>query len=186
ATGPSAGSQDGPAGSQDEAGQQPGPGPMLGDQQVAGAARAAASHSRNRIVDTSTGRDDGLNKCPRCGGTDIHYSISSGALVCAYCRHQWNEDNAEESFGLDSSIADLRGHTLASGTADIREDVTVMTLKCQGCGAEVVINVDQQLQARCHWCRQTLSVNTQIPNGAVPDAVLPFQLTRDQAIEKIR
>ncbi|MFC7456108.1 proline-rich domain-containing protein [Brachybacterium sp. GCM10030267] len=161
------------------------PAQMLGDDQIAGATEAARQHAAHRIIDTSSGRSDGLSKCPRCGSTDIKYSLSAKALVCAYCRHQWNEDNAEQAFGLDSSIAELQGHTMASGTADIREDVSVVTLKCQGCGAEVVINVDQELQARCHWCRQTLSVNTQIPNGAVPDAVLPFELTREQAIERI-
>ncbi|ATG53317.1 hypothetical protein CFK38_16255 [Brachybacterium vulturis] len=137
------------------------------------------------MIDTSSGQDDGLNKCPSCGSSEIRYSLTEKALVCSYCRHTWNEENAEEAFGLDSSIADLRGHTMASGTADVREDLTTVTLKCQGCGAEVVINVDQDLQARCHWCRQTLSINSQIPNGAIPDAVLPFQLTREEAIERI-
>src|SRR5699024_3485666 len=94
----------------------------------------------NRIIDTSSGRDDGLNKCPRCGSAEIQYSLSAKALVCAYCRHSWNEENAERAFGLDSAIADLRGHTMASGTQDVRDDLTTMTLKCQGCGAEVVIN----------------------------------------------
>src|SRR5699024_1628065 len=139
----------------------------------------------NRIIDTSSGRDDGLNKCPRCGSAEIQYSLSAKALVCAYCRHTWNEENAERAFGLDSAIEGLHGHTMASGTSDVRDDLTTMTLKCQGCGAEVVLNVDQELQARCHWCRQTLSINSQIPNGAVPDAVLPFQLTREEAIAHI-
>ncbi len=107
------------------------------------------------------------------------------ALTCTYCRYQWNEANAEKTFGLDSAISELRGHTMASGTADVREDSSVVTLKCQGCGAEVVINADEQLQARCHWCRQTLSINTQIPNGSVPDAILPFALTKEQAMAKI-
>jgi hypothetical protein len=40
--------------------------------------------------------------------------------------------------------------------------------------------------ARCHWCRHVLTVNEQIPNGAVPDAVLPFSVTHDAAMEKIR
>ncbi|HJF48765.1 TFIIB-type zinc ribbon-containing protein [Brachybacterium paraconglomeratum] len=159
--------------------------PMLGDEAVARAAEAAAGHSSERIIDTSSGRDDGLNKCPRCGSTEIQYSLTAKALVCSYCRHSWNEDIAEQRFGLDSSIAELRGHTMASGTADVREDLTTVTLKCQGCGAEIVLNVDQQMQARCHWCRQTLSINSQIPNGAVPDAVLPFLLTREEAVERI-
>ncbi|AXK47098.1 TFIIB-type zinc ribbon-containing protein [Brachybacterium saurashtrense] len=141
--------------------------------------------SGNRFIDTSSGRDDGLNKCPRCGSTEIEYALGAKALVCSHCRHTWNEQNAEKLFGLDSSIAELQGHTLASGTADVREDLTMVTLKCQGCGAEVVINAEQSVQARCHWCRQTLSLNTQIPNGAVPDALLPFQLTREDAIARI-
>ena len=145
----------------------------------------ARRRSANRIIDTSSGRDDGLNKCPRCGSAEIQYSLTAKALVCAYCRHSWNEENAERAFGLDSAIAELRGHTMASGTQDVRDDLSTVTLKCQGCGAEVVINVDQDLQARCHWCRQTLSISSQIPNGAVPDAVLPFQLTREEAIERI-
>lgn len=158
---------------------------MLGDDAVASAAEAVRKHSSHRIIDTSSGKDDGLNKCPRCGSTEIHYSLSAKALFCSYCRHTWNERNAEQAFGLDSAISELRGHTMASGTSDVREDLTTVTLKCQGCGAEVVINVEQQVQARCHWCRQTLSINSQIPNGAIPDAVLPFQLTREEAIERI-
>ncbi|MFQ6484316.1 TFIIB-type zinc ribbon-containing protein [Brachybacterium epidermidis] len=158
---------------------------MLPEQSLGEAAQKALRNAGNRIVDTSSGKTDGLDKCPRCGSTDIHYSITAKALVCGYCRNQWNEDVAEQAFGLDSAIEELRGHTMASGTGDIREDLTTVTLKCQGCGAEVVIRVDEQLQKRCHWCRQTLSINTQIPNGAVPDAVLPFQLTREQAIDRI-
>ncbi|MGO1506370.1 MAG: hypothetical protein ACTHWV_15555, partial [Brachybacterium sp.] len=87
--------------------QQPGtqqPPQMLGDEAVAGAAQAARKHSSNRIIDTSSSGTDGLNKCPRCGGTDIQYSLTAKALVCAYCRHSWNEENAEQAFGLDSSI----------------------------------------------------------------------------------
>lgn len=139
----------------------------------------------DRVVDTSSSVGDGLHKCPRCGSAEIRYSIPARALECSYCRHHWNEEVAEQKFGLDSSIAELQGHTLASGTADVREDLTTVTLKCQGCGAEVVINIAEQMQSRCHWCRQTLSVNSQIPGGAVPDAVLPFLLTREEAVERI-
>ena len=41
------------------------------------------------------------------------------------------------------------------------------------------------LGARCHWCRNTLSVNQQIPNGAIPDVVLPFNLTKAEAKAQI-
>jgi hypothetical protein len=41
------------------------------------------------------------------------------------------------------------------------------------------------MSARCHWCRHVLTVNEQIPNGAVPDAVLPFSITHADAVAKI-
>ncbi|MCL1891660.1 MAG: TFIIB-type zinc ribbon-containing protein [Coriobacteriia bacterium] len=73
-----------------------------------------------------------------------------------------------------------------SGAADIDPSVSAqVTIKCQGCGAEVVIDTNESMTARCHWCRQILSIEHQIPNGAVPDALLPFHLTREQARESI-
>jgi DNA-directed RNA polymerase subunit RPC12/RpoP len=130
---------------------------------------------------------DGVNRCPRCGSTEIQLRASAGELVCLFCRHQWSEARVEETLGLGEGLDQLSGTVVASGAADISADAaTVMTLKCSGCGAEVVVNVSEGLNARCHWCRHVLSINEQVPNGAVPDAILPFSLTHDQAVEKIR
>jgi DNA-directed RNA polymerase subunit RPC12/RpoP len=60
----------------------------------------------------------------------------------------------------------------------------VSPFKCGGCGAEVVVNTAEQMGARCHWCRHVLTINEQIPNGAVPDAVLPFHITHDDAVAR--
>lgn len=131
--------------------------------------------------------NDGLNRCPKCGSTDIQLHASTGQLICLFCRHEWQEERVEEQFGLGEGIDKLEGTVIASGASDIQADTSeVLTFKCQGCGAEVVVDTTHALNARCHWCRHTLSVNQQIPNGAVPDAVLPFKLTKDEAVEKIK
>ena len=62
---------------------------------------------------------------------------------------------------------------------------SVMTIKCQSCGAEVIINTEEATRARCHWCRNALSINEKIPNGAVPDFILPFKITKEQARDSI-
>jgi DNA-directed RNA polymerase subunit RPC12/RpoP len=130
---------------------------------------------------------DGVNRCPRCGSTEIQLRASTGALVCLFCRYEWNEERVEERLGLGEGLTELQGTVVASGAADITPDTaTILTLKCSGCGAEVVVNVSEGLNARCHWCRHVLGINEQIPNGAVPDAVLPFRLTHDEAVTKIR
>lgn len=128
----------------------------------------------------------GVNRCPRCGSTDVQLRVETGQLVCLFCRFEWAESRVEEQFGLGEGLDDLEGTQVSTGAADIRDDSSVVTMKCQGCGAEVVVDTSNAMSARCHWCRHVLSVNQQIPNGAVPDAVLPFRLTHAQAVDHIR
>lgn len=130
---------------------------------------------------------DGVNRCPRCGSTEIQLRPTSGMLVCLFCRYEWSEAQIEPEIGGDGDLSELRGTTIASGAADIDPEVSgMLTLKCAGCGSEVVVNTAEAMSARCHWCRHVLTVNEQIPNGAVPDAVLPFALTHEQAVASIR
>jgi hypothetical protein len=62
---------------------------------------------------------------------------------------------------------------------------TQVTIQCQGCGAGIVLDVEETMSARCPWCREFLSIEQQMPHGAVTDAVLPFLLTREEAQAKI-
>ena len=135
------------------------------------------------IVQTDIGNKDGQNKCPKCGSTDIATNTNSGKLRCNFCRYEFE---VEKVSGLVEDISKLEGKVMASGTNDIVADAKdVLTFKCSSCGAEVVIDTASSLQARCHWCRNTLSVNEQIPNGAIPDVVLPFSINRDTAKSEI-
>jgi DNA-directed RNA polymerase subunit RPC12/RpoP len=106
--------------------------------------------------------------------------------VCLFCRHEWAEARLDETVA-NGDLTTLSGTTIGSGAADIDTGAgSLITLKCGGCGAEVVINTAEQMGARCHWCRHVLTVNEQVPNGAVPDAVLPFSITHNDATAKIR
>jgi len=140
------------------------------------------------VIDTSaTELRDGINRCPRCGSTDVRLRPASGMLVCLYCRNEWSSARVEEELGLGEGLKDLKGTIIATGAADIDAAAASMrTFKCGGCGAEVVVDTAHAMTARCHWCRHVLGVNEQIPNGAVPDAVLPFRVTKDDAVERIR
>jgi DNA-directed RNA polymerase subunit RPC12/RpoP len=139
-------------------------------------------------IDTSADElKDGVNRCPKCGATDIRQKPGSDLLVCLYCRNEWHSDRVEEEFGLGEGIDQLHGTVIASGARDIKADVaSLMTFKCSGCGAEVTVNTQNAMTARCHWCRHVLGVNEQIANGAVPDAVLPFHIKKDDAVARIR
>lgn len=130
---------------------------------------------------------DGLNRCPKCGSTDIRLKLGSDLLVCQYCRNEWHGTRVEEAFGLGEGLDQLRGTVIASGARDIQADTaSLMSFKCTGCGAEVTVNTESTMTARCHWCRHVFGINEQIANGAVPDAVLPFHIRKDDAVARIR
>ena len=140
-------------------------------------------NSDTKVVDTDVGNNSGQDKCPKCGATDISLNAQTGLLRCNFCRYEFKPEKVE---GLETDITKLEGEIVGSGTQDIDENSKDMvTIKCTSCGAEVVIDTSETTQARCHWCRNYLSINEQIPNGAVPDVVLPFKLKKDEARQEI-
>jgi DNA-directed RNA polymerase subunit RPC12/RpoP len=165
--------------------QPPFDGPPLSLEEELAAARAEPEPGPD-IETVNESLSDGLNRCPKCGSTDVRLRGSTEMLVCLFCRHQWQEARVEEELGLGVGIDDLEGTVVAGGAEAITDDDDVITMTCGGCGADVVVDTAHAMNARCHWCRHTLNVNQRTPNGAVPDAVLPFRLTRDEAVEKIR
>lgn len=133
------------------------------------------------IIETDNNAVNGQNKCPKCGSTDISLN-SNGNLRCNFCRHEFMPQRLE---GMEEDISKLTGTTVGSGAQDITSDENIITLKCTSCGAEVVVDTSVSTTARCHWCRSNLSINNQLPNGVIPDAVLPFYITKEDAKESI-
>lgn len=92
-----------------------------------------------------------------------------------------------DTLNLDGEIGELSGIVIGSGSEDIIPTTDeILTFKCSACGAEVVIDTNSSTQSRCHWCRNKLSMNQQVANGAVPDMILPFKLTKESAVTSIR
>ena len=72
-------------------------------------------------VGPDTGNDrlqNGVNRCPKCGSTDVLPKPGTDTLMCLFCRYAWSEARVEERFGLGDGIGDLRGVQLASGARD--------------------------------------------------------------------
>lgn len=136
-----------------------------------------------RVIKTDLENKDGQNKCPKCGATEITLNVNTGKLRCNYCRCEFEPIKLTN---MENNLSDLKGQIIGSGATNIISDTNeVVTFKCESCGAEVVVDTSSSTQARCHWCRSTLSVNQQIPNGAIPDVVLPFNVKKDDAKEII-
>lgn len=132
----------------------------------------------DKIINTKTKAKDGQLKCPNCGASEIEPNPKTGKLRCIYCFSEFDGKEATK----EKDIKSLKGKTKGSGTSDIKEDAEkVITLRCGGCGAEVVIDMENAPHARCHWCRSILSINSQVDNGAIPDSILPFKTPKEEA-----
>lgn len=156
------------------------------------------------IINTASGKPDGLNKCPYCGSAEVFLDVQSGHPKCHYCKKLLPApDLFEEPAAQSSSCTSVSKSNLAqpitpeaqalsseihhSGAKNIAFDSSsFVTIECQGCGAEILVNTDETVTKRCHWCRQLLSLENQMPNGAVPDILLPFLLSKDDALAKIK
>ncbi len=135
------------------------------------------------IIKTDTDSKNGQTKCLKCGSTDISLNSNNGKLRCNYCRFEFEPIKINN---LETDLNKLSGKTICGGATDIiRGAKDIMTLKCTSCGSEVVIDTNSSTSARCHWCRNTLSINQQIPNGVIPDALLPFRISKEVAKEQI-
>lgn len=119
-------------------------------------------------------------RCPNCDSTEIVYDEKIGKLKCSYCQNVFEAEKAEEV-----NVAELEGKNISKGAKDIKDD-DIVTLTCNSCGANVVINAKEAPVARCHWCRSVLSLDDKIENGAIPDVILPFSVSKDEAINLMK
>ena len=121
-------------------------------------------------------------RCPHCGSSDVAFDEKTGKLKCSYCRSLIDPELINDN----DDIAHLKGKIVGGGAEKIIDDKTMITMKCSACGSKITINTDESLSARCPWCRNILSVQDKLPNGAVPDMILPFKVTRNRAFEAMR
>lgn len=129
---------------------------------------------------------NGQAKCPKCGATDIALDQSTGIFTCNFCRHKFKEELAQKE-DTEEDILELKGNNISERAGDIdTEEDSLVTIKCQGCGAEIVLDTREEMQARCHWCRSVLSLNGTVSNGAVPDMLLPFAVEKEEAEKEIK
>lgn len=120
-------------------------------------------------------------RCPNCGASDAEYDISAGGLRCAKCRTIFVSPKINALGGVDELVGEIK----SEGADDIEENDFVVTFRCPSCGANVMLKKDAK-NAECHWCRHSLKMSQRIPNGAMPDMILPFKLTRKEALSRMK
>ena len=125
---------------------------------------------------------NGQYNCPSCGSSEVLYSNKYKALECKYCGYLFNDKPND-----DNKIKKLKGLTKAKGSIDIDKNANnLVVIKCDGCGSEVVIDINDKPVARCQWCHSILALNDISETGYSPDKILPFKLSKEEAVSKMK
>lgn len=129
-----------------------------------------------------------ISKCTYCGGA-LKYDAELHMLVCEYCLGMFFVEKTEEEkllsqmSDLQDSIKDV-SYKGSSVAGDI-EEMECSIYKCQGCGAELVIN-DVEAATYCAYCGQPSVVFERIARRRRPKYIIPFSVTKNAAIVNIR
>jgi hypothetical protein len=114
--------------------------------------------------------------CPKCGGR-MSFAPDGQSLVCDYCtRHQAvgfaRTPAAEKDFV--TAMATARGHG---------KPLNEQVFHCEGCGSEFLLP-PRQISASCIYCGSPHVVDWKdTGNLLAPDAVVPHQFNRRQAVK---
>ena len=150
-------------------------------------------------------------QCPACTGPP-HYSAKSGKLECDYCGSSFDVAEIEALYARKEAeaaaakqAADAKAEAAqaakdeaaeaaaASGgwdTSDLSRDWGaeadgLRVYSCPSCGAELICDQSTAATA-CPYCGNPAIVPGQFSGALRPDYILPFRLSKDDAVQALR
>lgn len=150
-------------------------------------------------------------QCPACTGP-LHYSAKSGKLACDYCGSSFDVAEIEALYArkeaeaaaakqaadakaeaAQAAKAEAAEAAAASGgwdTSDLSRDWGaeadgLRVYSCPSCGAELICD-ETTAATSCPYCGNPTVVPGQFSGALRPDFILPFRLTKDDAVQALR
>ena len=113
-----------------------------------------------------------IYKCEQCGSV-LSFDPASQKLKCVHCNSFEELTNVSRAFEIPYKEDSEQSYT-PWGDAK--------TIKCRSCGAEFAVNSYETATA-CPFCNTTNIMQTDDVPGIKPNAILPFEITQEQARE---
>lgn len=134
-------------------------------------------------------------KCPNCGG-DLTFDPASGKYKCEYCLSSFTQEEAEKANpkaaealnGEDDAAgaqeaSDAQKESSTEETKGETEQGEAVVYTCPNCGAEIVTDATTAA-TYCFYCHNPVVLSGRLSGEYMPDFVLPFKISKEQAIEK--
>ena len=142
-------------------------------------------------------------QCPACTGP-LHFDSATGKLTCDYCGTSYEVSEIEALFAekeqkaaeakktADRKSAQQKQQAQAEGwdTSDLGGDwgqdaAGMKSYSCPSCGAELICDESTAATA-CPYCGNPSIVPGQFSGSLKPDFVLPFKLSKDDAVKALK
>ena len=136
-------------------------------------------------------------QCPACTGP-LHFVGESGKLECDYCGSTYDVKEIEELYADKEAEAvaaskkaegrseDEKAWEYAAAGGDWGEDADKMrAYSCPSCGAQLICD-ETTAATSCPYCGNPTVVPGQFGGTLRPDYVLPFKLSKEDAIQKLK
>lgn len=141
-------------------------------------------------------------KCKYCGGA-LTFDPDIQMMVCDYCTSMFVVEETEEEKALSEEelsaygaseriLAKEEGVQMPRGMGstlekqNVRDDFLECEIyECTSCGAKLVIN-EVETATYCAFCGQPTIVFKRIAKRRRPDYIIPFSITKNEAIVNIR
>ena len=124
--------------------------------------------------------------CQQCGA-DLKFAPGTKSLKCPYCGSENEIPTAARGLDDDAQahIRELDYETYLHHTAAETEMQEIHTVKCQACGAETTLPPNITA-TECPFCGTSIVVTTTTTKQIKPAALLPFQVTLQEAQQQFR
>ena len=113
-------------------------------------------------------------RCPNCGAP-AEYDIIRGQFLCSYCG---SRTGVEEVRTERQGFRSLQQERIRKGAGKRR----LMRANCTGCGAALVFEESEALST-CAFCGRALVRKDYMASEEMPELILPFRITEDEARE---
>jgi len=137
-------------------------------------------------------------QCPSCTGP-LRYDEAGGKLACDFCGSSYEVAEiealyADEDAAAEKAMAEAQAEAEAaeagswegSGNTDWGPGAEGMkSYNCPSCGAELICEATTAATA-CPYCGNPTIVPGQFSGSLKPDYVIPFKVSREQAIEALK
>lgn len=145
-----------------------------GDSPAREESAAAAAPARTYTADDEVENQTGVMKCPACGANMV-YDSERGKLYCEHC------DTVVDVQAKTSEEQDFE--RLLARTNEWGAETHVF--RCENCGAQEIL-ANGEIAKKCPFCGTTNIVRTEELPGLKPNAIVPFSVTTEDAIGRVK